>query len=122
MVAHLGDHAVLLFGLHQQICLEVGVSQGFLNVDVLAQSHSHHGRGEMGVVGSDHGNSVYILVHFLQHDAEICKLLRIRRSVEILLDTGALEIHVAPCCDLRLAVAADSGDYTVGPASTSNNT
>ena len=76
----------------------------------------------MGMVGSDHGDRVDILVHFLQHDAEICKLLRIRCSVEILLYTGALEIHVAPCCDLGLAVAADSGDYTVGPASTSNNT
>ena len=75
LVAHLRDDLVLLGGLHQLADLVDRVRQRLLAVDVLAALDGGHGGHRVGMVGRGDDDRVDLLVHLVEHLAEVAELL-----------------------------------------------
>ena len=68
LVAHLGDHLIVLLGfLRQQAHLVDRVTQRLLAIDVLALLDGMHGRGEVNVIGRRDGHSVDLVPDLVEH-------------------------------------------------------
>jgi len=88
---------------------------------VLAHGHGQDGGGEVSVVRGANGDSVDILTHFFEHDAEVLELFGVWETLEILFNATTSEIHVTPCRNFRFSATADSGNDSIGTSATSNH-
>ncbi len=104
VVAHLGDHLSLRRGGAQFARLGDRVRKRLLDVGVLAHLDRHHRGREVHVVGCRNHNTVDLVLHLLEHLAEIAVA---GRHGELLGDLpGAVEVHVAQGHDLLANVGA----------------
>ena len=75
LVAHLGGHLVFLGQFGQQSGLIDRMRQGFLDIDMLAQSHGVGGDDGMGVVRCGHNDGVDVLAHLVEHHPPVLETL-----------------------------------------------
>ncbi|MCR4415328.1 MAG: hypothetical protein NUV77_23190 [Thermoguttaceae bacterium] len=74
LVAQLRDDVVLFGGLHQRAALVDRMGQGFLAIDVFAAPDGRHGGHGVEVVGRGHHHGVDLLLHRVEHLAEVLEL------------------------------------------------
>ena len=93
LVAHLRRNVVLLFSRHHQLNLTEAVGHRLFAVDMLAERHCQHGDRKMREIRYGHAHGIDVLVHLVEHLAEILVARHVRKLVEDL--ARLLGAHVA---------------------------
>ena len=73
----------------------------FLQIDMLAMSESHHGNGEMDVIGNSGNDGLKVTSSFLEEFAEVTIALHFGEFVEHFLALLAIKINIAEGCDFH---------------------
>ena len=101
LVAHLGGEFVFAGEIAHDAGFPDGLGERLLAVDVLAHAHCHDARHAMDVVRSRDRHRVDLLVHFLEHDAEILEFRRGGKVRGHLVERAV--IHIAQGNDIQPA-------------------
>ena len=94
LITHLGDHAIFLFRLNQQLRFAEGMGKGFLDIDVLAALHRFNGLHEVHMVGCNDTDCIDIIAHLIEHDTVVGELTHTGKRIEHALFLP-LEIDIA---------------------------
>ena len=120
LVAHLGDDLVLERGQAHDSRFVHRAREGLFTIDVFAALHGRHRGDGMSVVGRGHQHGIDLLVHLVEHPAEI--LERLGLGMLLVNVARPLCVHVAQRHDVHarpgkvievtpsLAADADAGD------------
>ena len=118
LIAHLRGDLVFAREISQHACLENGVRQRFLTVDMLAQPDGHRGGGGMGVIRSGHDHRVDVLGLLFQHLAKVGILRRLGVTLEHMRRPAGIDVtkrddvlaFAAVDIDLPLAAGTNRSD------------
>ena len=105
LVAHLGGKLVLPGEVAHGARLPDGLSEWLLAEDVLFGLHGHDACHAVDVVGGGNGDAVDLVVHLLEHDAEVLVVLRLGMALFDFVDVVGVDVAEGH------EVAAAFGDF-----------
>ena len=118
LIAHLRGDLVFAREISQHACLENGVRQRFLTVDMFAQPDGHRGGGGMGVIRGGHDHRIDVLGLLFQHLAKVGILRRLGVTLEHMRRPAGIDVtkrddvlaFAAVDIDLPLAAGTNRSD------------
>ena len=114
LVAHLGNYASLVGEPFEFVGLPNCAGEGLFAIDVLALGYRPCGYWIVHVVGGCNSHGIYLLIHFVEHYAEVAEARYGGKFFVCFCRHGI--VNIAKCCELNMRGISEGGNYRVASA------